>query len=338
MADLSCDILIVGAGALGLATAAELAARGHAVTVVDPGVGNASAVAAGMIAPVMEALLDGADAVRAALLRDARDLWPAFATRHGLTLYREPAEWRGPDAAERADRLQALGFAVRRGDGVVATDDDWRVDPADSLRRLASVPGVTLVTDRIVAMAAEAEGWIATGQGGAVWRAATLILATGVGAAVVGLSPKTAALVDGVQPIRGQLAFIPQALTDRVVRGAGAYVAPAPGGAVIGATMEPGQRALDINASAGARQTAAGLALVGATSGHEPQYRVGIRGASADGLPLAGPSGQGGLYLALAPRRNGWLLAPLTARIVADAIEGRDADAHAAAFDPLRFG
>ncbi|MFN3817258.1 FAD-dependent oxidoreductase, partial [Brevundimonas sp.] len=152
------------------------------------------------------------------------------------------------------------------------------------------------------------------------------------------LAPATAALIDGVHPIRGQLAFIPQALTDRVVRGAGAYVAPAPGGAVIGATMEAGQRALDINAPAGARQTAAGLALVGATSGDQPQYRVGIRGASADGLPLAGPSGEAGLYLALAPRRNGWLLAPLTARIVADAIEGRDADVHAATFDPLRFG
>ena len=49
----SQDILVVGAGVLGLCTAAELARRGHAVTVVDPGGLNASAVAAGMIAPAM---------------------------------------------------------------------------------------------------------------------------------------------------------------------------------------------------------------------------------------------------------------------------------------------
>lgn len=337
MADTSCDILIVGAGVLGLATAAELAARGHAVTVVDPGVGNASAVAAGMIAPAMEALLDGADAERAALLRDARDLWPAFARRHGLTLYREPAEWRGSDATGRADRLEALGFTVRRGDDVVATDEDGRVDPADSLRRLAATPGVTLITDRILSMTAEEGVWTATGQGGAVYRAPTVILATGVGAAPAGLSSATTAVIDAIQPIRGQLAFMPQALTDRVVRGAGAYVAPAPGGAVIGATMESGERALEINDQAGARQTAAGLALVGAAAGDAPQYRIGIRGASVDGLPMAGGSGEVGLYLALAPRRNGWLLAPLIAQVVADAIEDRDAVAHAAVFDPLRF-
>jgi glycine oxidase len=65
--------------------------------------------------------------------------------------------------------------------------------------------------------------------------------------------------------------------------------------------------------------------------------RVGIRGATADGLPLAGPSGEPGLHLALAPRRNGWLLGPLAAQVVADGIEGRAPVADAAALDPLRF-
>ena len=65
--------------------------------------------------------------------------------------------------------------------------------------------------------------------------------------------------------------------------------------------------------------------------------RVGVRGATADGLPLAGPAGSAGLHLALAPRRNGWLMGPLVARIVADGIEGRAPIADAAALDPLRF-
>lgn len=337
MADTSNDILIAGAGVLGLATAAELASRGHCVVVVDPDVGNASAVAAGMIAPAMEALLDGADAERAALLRDARDLWPAFAARHGLTLYREPAEWRGPDAADKADRLEALGFAVERGHDVVATSDDWRIDPEDGLRRLGASPGVRPVADRVSRLGRFADGWRVRGDSGRTWTARAVVLATGVGAAPAGTPPATAALIAAIQPIRGQIAFLPQILTDRVVRGAGAYVAPATGGAVIGATMEAGERALEVNREAGARQTATGLALVNATTTHEPEYRIGVRGASPDGLPMAGPSGAPGLHLALAPRRNGWLLAPLTARIVADGIEGRGAGDHAATLNPLRF-
>ena len=59
--------------------------------------------------------------------------------------------------------------------------------------------------------------------------------------------------------------------------------------------------------------------------------------ATADGLPLAGPSGEVGLHLALAPRRNGWLMGPLVGRTVADGIEGRLPMADAAALDPLRF-
>ncbi len=337
MADISNDILIAGAGVLGLATAAELAARGHRVLVIDPGVVNASAVAAGMIAPAMEALLDGADAARAALLRDARDLWPAFAARHGLTLYRELAEWRGPDASDKADRLEALGFAIERGVDVVATREDWRVDPEDSLRRLGLTPGVRLIADRVARLELVGDGWRVQGENGLTWRARGVALATGVGAPPEGTPPAVAALIAAIQPIRGQIAFVPQALTDRVVRGAGAYVAPATGGAVIGATMEPGKRALEVNREAGARQTATGLALVNATTTHEPEYRIGVRGASPDGLPMAGPSGAPGLHLALAPRRNGWLLAPLTARIVADGIEGRGAGDHAATLNPLRF-
>ena len=53
---------------------------------------------------------------------------------------------------------------------------------------------------------------------------------------------------------------------------------------------------------------------------------------------MAGPTGAPGLAVALAPRRNGWMLGPLVARIVADGIEGRALGPHAAALDPLRFG
>src|SRR5690606_6633309 len=50
------DVVVVGGGAIGLASAWRLAQRGLAVTIVDPAPGGgASAVAAGMLAPVTEA-------------------------------------------------------------------------------------------------------------------------------------------------------------------------------------------------------------------------------------------------------------------------------------------
>ncbi|MEJ0067102.1 MAG: hypothetical protein WDM85_18215 [Caulobacteraceae bacterium] len=41
--------------------------------------------------------------------------------------------------------------------------------------------------------------------------------------------------------------------------------------------------------------------------------------------------------LALGARRNGWLLAPLIARMLADHLAGRPSSPLAAAFDPGRF-
>jgi glycine oxidase len=60
------------------------------------------------------------------------------------------------------------------------------------------------------------------------------------------------------------------------------------------------------------------------------------RGATPDGLPLVGPVAPG-LAVALAPRRNGWLLAPLVGRLIAAYAAGADPGPHAAALDPLRF-
>ena len=65
------DILIIGAGVLGLATAAELSRRGRAVTVVDPGDPNASSVAAGMFAPAFESAAETVTPEPAAFLRGA---------------------------------------------------------------------------------------------------------------------------------------------------------------------------------------------------------------------------------------------------------------------------
>jgi glycine/D-amino acid oxidase-like deaminating enzyme len=49
--------------------------------------------------------------------------------------------------------------------------------------------------------------------------------------------------------------------------------------------------------------------------------RVGLRPSTADGLPLIGPlDGEPRIHMATGHYRNGVLLAPLTAKLVADAI------------------
>lgn len=332
----SPDVIVIGAGVLGLCTAAELAVRGHAVTVIDPGGPNASSIAAGMIAPALESLLEDVTADRAVLLKRARDLWPAFAETHGLKLLREGADWRGPEPDGAATRLRALGFEAQANLNGLTTPDDWRIEVAPALKALARTPGLTMVRGQVVRLAGDARRWRVEANDGRVWFTATVVLATGAGQPIAGLPDSVAAGVSAITPIRGQLTFVAMTVPPRVVRGPGVYAAPCEGGVVIGATMEPGRRDLEPDPVEAARQIAAGLALLDVTGEIGPT-RVGIRGATADGLPLAGPSGEPGLHLALAPRRNGWLMGPVVARTTADGIEGRPPVADAAALDPLRF-
>jgi glycine oxidase len=332
----SPDVIVVGAGVLGLCTAAELAVRGHAVTVIDPGGANASSIAAGMIAPALESLLEHVTAERAALLKRARDLWPGFAEAHGLSLLREGADWRGPDARAALARLRDLGFDARLGPAGLTTSEDWRIEVVPALKALARTPGLAMVRGQVVHLTGDARRWRVDATDGRVWFSPTVIIATGAGEPVAGLQDSTASIVAAITPIRGQLTVVATPTPPRVVRSVGVYVAPCEGGVVIGATMEPGRRDLEPDPDEAGRQVAVGLALLGATAEAGPT-RVGIRGATGDGLPLAGSSGEPGLHLALAPRRNGWLLGPLVARITADGIEGRPPEADAAALDPLRF-
>lgn len=331
----SPDVIVIGAGVLGLSSAAELAARGHAVIVLDPGGPNASSAAAGMIAPAMESLIDGLSPDHAALLKRGRDLWPAFASRHGLNLHLDGAEWRGPDPDAAVARLQALGFAARREGEGVFTPDDWRVEAQAALALLSAVAGVTRIKATVERLS-HADGlWTVVSAGGRQWSAPAAVLATGAATALGGLPKDVAALVDAIEPIQGQLTPIICAAPDRVLRGPGGYATPTTDGALCGATMQSGDRSTEPDMKIAASQAANGLSLIGG-NGEAGQPRVGIRGASPDGLPMAGPSGVQGLHLALAPRRNGWLLGPLVGRVVADGLEGRAPLADAATLSPLR--
>lgn len=336
------DILIVGAGVLGLATAAELARRGHGVRVVDPGQGGASAIAAGMIAPALEAGVEDMTPDRAALLRAARDLWPDFAAAHGLTLLRRRTEWRGPVQPMRG-RLERLGFAVRLdAAGRLVTDEDFQIEPEPALAALGRILGPRLTLGRVVGLTADGDGWIGAHQaapGDPVIRERfrAVVLATGAAAPIPGLPPAQAARIRAIQPIRGQIGRISHPGLDAVRRGPDGYAVPIGDHVALGATMEFNRRDTSPDPAVSERLLAAGAALLDGGSPAAVDWRVGVRGATRDGLPLAGATGQPGLFMALAPRRNGWLLAPLAAAAVADAVEGRAPGPLAAVLRPDRL-
>ena len=332
----SHDIIVIGAGVLGLCSAVELARRGHSVLVVDPGQPSASSVAAGMIAPAAEAWADFAasGAEHAALFTQARDLWPEFSDRLDIALHRDGLEWRGPDADAVADAWSKWGFPVTRNPRLF-TPADWRVAPEPALAAMRRAPGLDLLEGKAVSVFETGRhDWLVTLADGAEASARAVVVATGVGG-LDGPPDLTAALAR-ISPIRGQLGFMALDRSGPVVRGAPGYVAPAEGGAVFGATMDFGRMDLKPDADAGAVMAWACLAMVDADPGGPIDWRVGIRGASPDGLPMAGHVANG-LFIALAPRRNGWLLGPMVGQVVADAVAGRKAGPNAEAFDPARF-
>lgn len=334
----SPPIVIIGAGVLGLCTAFELQRRGHTVRVIDPGEVNASLVAAGMVAPAMEAAIDNVSLEQAQLFRAGRDLWPDFAEAAAINLARRPAEWRGGDVDGIEARLRGLGFAARHEGDRVVTDEDYQVEPAQAVPALRRALRDALSQGRVTSIERAGDLWRVSVNGQRI-DASAVVLATGAADAVVGLPTAAHDLVAAIQPIRGQIGVMAQALTSHTVRGPGAYVAPMADGSVVGATMEPGSRDTAPDAATGERLMRAAWQILDQKA--EPlqiEWRAGVRGASSDGSPMAGPAPDAqGLFFALAPRRNGWLLGPLVAAVVADAVEGRPPSQEARALDPRRF-
>lgn len=333
------DILIIGAGVLGLCTAVELTRRGHQVRVLDPGERNASAVAAGMIAPALEAVLDKVTPERARLFADAREAWDGFAAFSGVEIHPAQTIWAGGEASAICEASAALGFEVDdTGDAErPSLASDVLIEPGPALAAMRAALDQSLISGRATAVVQTAGGWRVTTEAGQI-EAGRIVLATGAADGLAGLPEAACSLMALISPIRGQIGYVPGLKTEAVVRGRGLYVAPSGEGAVVGATMEAGRRDLEPDAEAGQGLVAGCEGLIRRSIEGEIDWRVGIRGSTPDGLPMAGTSGDEGLFMALAPRRNGWLLGALVAQVVADEIEdGGASSPHAAALDPRRF-
>jgi glycine oxidase len=315
----SLKVTVGGAGVFGLAIALTLARRGARVTLADPALGgdNASSVAAGMLAPALESALDPLMAGRFGLLKQARDLWPAFVEElSGVHLHQDGALFEGP--AGIAERLADAGAAFeRRGQGVF-TPEDWRIEPRAALAamraRLIELGGETIASPVQAAPAAD-----------------MTVLACGY---VRDLAPELAKLT----PIRGQLLrFEGGPAVGPILRRGEGYLAPGRAGAVVGATMDAGRSDLDPDAAATAALLKVADQLSPGLASTPFKVEVGVRAATPDGLPLVGASVRSGVFLAAGARRNGWLLAPLVAETLADLLAGPGKTEAAALFASDRF-
>lgn len=322
---LRARVAVAGAGAMGSAVALALARAGLDVTVFDPRpVGdNASGVAAGMLAPVAETLFDPLSASHLPLLRRARDLWPAFAAGLDLPILRQGVRIEGEEAwlATIAARLEALGAPFERQDEALFSDEDWRIEARPSLIALG---------DAAQALGARLERRAFTADDQPNF--AAVVLATGP-AAAADLAPELAALT----PVKGQILRADRGpATGPVIRGQGVYICPGESPA-IGATMETGRDDLDIDPSATEGLRAAAIRLRPELAEAVLITEVGVRATTPDGLPLVGWSATPGVMLAVGARRNGWLLAPLVADLVAAYLKGDNPGPDAASLDARRF-
>lgn len=331
-------VTVAGAGVLGLTVALTLADAGCRVVVADPGGPNASSIAAGMIAPVFEAVLDETARAHLDLLMGARDLWPGLAARAGILLDRSGALAVGRDAwldelagrfARLGERPTELGGATARGlapglsehvERALLTREDWRVDAPTALNALASAAAAAGV---------EFAPRILRGRG----EADMLVIATGAAEGLAHVAPELAAL----SPIKGHIVRVGAPATGAVVRGEGVYAVPG-AGMIFGATMEAGRGDAAVDEQAAAPLLAAGLKLFPDLAEALVQVGAGVRAATPDGLPMVGRTAAPDVMLAVGARRNGWLLAPLVAQVVTACVTGRDPGPLAGLLDPRRFG
>ncbi|MGK5680799.1 glycine oxidase ThiO [Actinoplanes sp. URMC 104] len=332
------DVAIVGGGIIGLSVALRLVQRGADVTVLDGGDEGAWQVAAGMLAPGGESEHEDPALIR--LMERSAELWPGFAAELGVevgyddtgtlslaTTADDVAERRRVWARQQLPLLRpselralepALSPRVRAG---VFAPRERQVDP----RRVVGALRERL-SDRIVPKRVESLSDV---------DARTVVVAAGCGtAALTGLP---------VRPVKGQVLRLRgepgllRHVLDAAVDGREVYVVPrADGEVVVGATQEERTDRL-VTAGGVADLLRAAIDLVPGLAELElAETTVGHRPGTPDNAPLLGRLDDR-VVVAAGHFRNGILLAPVTADLVAGLVLTGEADPALADFSPRRF-
>ena len=366
------DVIVVGAGLIGLAAAWEISGRGARVTVVErdaPGCG-ATRVAAGMLAPIGE--LDFGEPELLGMNLRSRELYPDFIAaiesatgldtgfRHTGALHvaldRDEAgelkrvmelqkghgldsRWLGPMAARDLEPGVSPSLA-----GAVLVEDDAVVDPralVEALRAGLAGRGVSIERAEVTGLIRENGGQVAGIETSVASLEAPIVLAApGAEAGVAAWLPEE--VRPPVRPVKGQVVELQGDPEDpacsRILGSERVYIAPRPDGRLIlGATVE--EMGFDRRVTGGGVHELLREAYRLLPDVAEMEFlgaTAGLRPGTPDNLPVIGNTAIEGLVLATGHYRNGILLAPVTAVAVADLIAGQESDAVAAA-RPDRF-
>ena len=357
---------IVGGGIIGCATAWQLARHGAVVTVFEHrGVGSgATHASAGALVPFVEAhepsplqglalrSLDLYDdfieqlraethapidyarcgSLEVALTEADEDTLRRVASRHAA----EGVRW--IDAAETLKLEPILSAGIR---GSLLVPQHGYVSAPQltlALADAASAAGAIFRDARVTGVGrADPMAEIAT-DSGAVERFDRVVVASGAWARLLDLED---AVRLPVRPIKGQLLRLRGLRPSRLVWSPSCYVVPqATGDLLLGATVE--DAGFDQRTTVGgvSRLLAAAIALIPSIAqGEFIEARAGLRPATADNLPLVGyAAGSKTIVYAVGHFRNGIVLAPLTAQIIADLILGDGLDPALETLSPARFG
>ena len=366
-------VAIIGAGVSGLGIGWRLAAAGCTVDLFERNFagGGASWAAAGMLAAGVEAEPGEEDLFR--LNRMAQQLWPEFrseleaesrrdigyrddgtlvvaSTRDDLEQLRHVAafqtgigvelEWLTAAEARRREPYLKAGLA-----GAVFSPHDHQVDNrrlAMALKDAALARGCRLhetrTVDAVDLEAGRLRGIVVNGER---HRADIVINAAGAWANRIDGVPEPCR--PPVRPVKGQMAALRMdrnhPIASHVIWGPNTYLAPkADGRLLIGATVE--ERGFDDDLTAGGIMAvieAAWRVMPGIEELPVDELWAGFRPTSRDDAPVLGPSGLDGLLLATGHHRNGILLAPVTANLLAELVLTGRTDPAVDAFGLDRF-
>jgi glycine oxidase len=361
-------VIVIGAGVIGCAVAYELASRDAKVEVVDPRAiaAGSTHASAGMLAPYSEghdaslmslglASLSRYDAFVDRLRRESQipfeyertgTLQVAIGDAESVRLNAEaenltskgvPFEWldgaalRNAAPAVTADATAALLFPTQ-----------GYVDATGMTRALAAAAehrGVHFTPERVLSIDSRAGHVKVTTPEGTIEGDALVLAAGSWSSAIAGVG----AWPPPVKPIRGQLLHLraPARVAPKIVWSSSCYVVPWRNGVtLVGATVE--------DAGFDERPTVSGVRhLLNAVQGLLPsigtaafeEVRVGLRPKTPDELPIIGPSStMRHVFHATGHYRNGILLTPLTADLVADLVLDRREHRELALTNPVRFG